>query len=122
MRRGDETEFFEIRHDVANRRSAELESEIPGKCARAYRLAIADIVLHQQLQQLLSPLVQAFVIDLNRRGQGSLFDASAMDSNPRSAIVFAILPGGAMKLARPAAVSSNHPEPIWCCGGALSTW
>src|SRR5687768_2673 len=44
MRRGDKAEFFEIRHDVANGRSAELESEIPRECPRADRLAITDVV------------------------------------------------------------------------------
>ena len=64
VRRSDEAELFEIRHHVADGRRAQVQPEVARQRARADRLAVADIVLDQQLQQLLGALIQRFVARL----------------------------------------------------------
>src|SRR5690606_36577806 len=60
VRRRDEAEILEIRHDVADRRRAQLEPEVARERARANRLPIADVMLDEKLEQLLRALAQAF--------------------------------------------------------------
>ena len=55
VRAGDEAEFFEIRHDVADAGRAQFKTGKPGKRARTDRLAVGNIALDEHFQQALCP-------------------------------------------------------------------
>ena len=65
MGRGDEAELFEVGHDVADRGGAELEADVAGQSARTDGLAVANVMLHQQLEQLLRAFVQNLIARLD---------------------------------------------------------
>src|SRR5882672_12921758 len=56
MRAGDETEFFQVRHDVADAGRAQFEPGKPGERTRTDRLAVGNVALDQHLQKPLRPL------------------------------------------------------------------
>ena len=56
VRAGDEAEFFQVRHDVADAGRAQFEAGKPGKRARTNRLTIGNIALDEHFQQALCPL------------------------------------------------------------------
>src|SRR5690606_31826749 len=56
MRRSDEAKLLEVRHDVADRGRAQLQSEIARQRPRADGLTVADIVFDEELEKLLRAL------------------------------------------------------------------
>jgi hypothetical protein len=56
MGRGDEAELLEIRHHVADRSRGKLQARFARQGTRADRLAVADVGLDQDPQQVLCPL------------------------------------------------------------------
>ncbi len=65
VRTGDESQFFQIRHDVANRGGGEFKAGKFRQRARAYWLAVADIAFDQKFQQDLRAFVQHSLILTN---------------------------------------------------------
>ncbi len=58
MRRTDEAVGLKVRHHVADGRRAQRHARIAREAARTHRLPIADIALHQHLQQLLGAFAE----------------------------------------------------------------
>ena len=58
VRARDEAHLLEICHDVADARGREVEPGIFGQGARADRLAVGDVALHQRFQQQLGAFVE----------------------------------------------------------------
>jgi hypothetical protein len=58
VRARDETHFLEVRHDVADGGGRKLERREARERPRAYRLAVGDVSLDQDLQQVLGTVVQ----------------------------------------------------------------
>jgi hypothetical protein len=53
----NQSQFLEVRHDIPDRRGAQINTGIPGKGARPNRLTIANIALNQHFQKMLGSLI-----------------------------------------------------------------
>jgi hypothetical protein len=61
VRRGDEAQILQIRHDVADGGRGEAQARIARQGTGADGLPVANVILDQGLEQQLRPLVQPFV-------------------------------------------------------------